>query len=707
MHSAPPPHATILALVLSILGPTARAQTETGPGVSSLDVVQVTADAFQEEVQEVPNSIDVIEAAELRARGVNDLRTALSLLGGVTVALGGDEGPAAAVPGLLGLREVDDFLLLIDGVPAGGVFIPQFATLTLANVARIEVQRGTAPVLYGTTAFAGTINVIPYPAGAADKRVNLAYGTYGSLEANGSTVLAQSSTYRASLTADGARERYSDPRLGLNRGHLLLRNAADVGGGELRLDGDATLQWQQPSSPRPLEGARFDPEVPIDFNQNPADAKIDTRRFQLTTAYDKTMRLGSWTTTLSVTHTRTDLIQGFLNEDSDPGDGEGNATGFSQSRHLTEVYLDTHLTHRFNDALVATVGAAELYGNVHQDSQTFSYTVPQQRTPDRSDAGTPGDSSHLADWRSFAGLYAQGRWNLTPRVGLLAGLRLNRIDESRTAGEEGEADDNTSEQHSSITRLSGSLGINARIWQDPQAALDDVVLYASYGNTFQPAQIDFGPEDTTPTAPLLPPETAHSYEAGIKADADDGRFSADLSLFWVDFANQAIATQVDNTPTLTAGGRERFKGIELELRFRPAEHFAVSANYSYNDARYVDFETVIDGERLQLANNQLVLSPQHLAAVGLTYSAPRGIQASLVSNVVGARFLDSQNEIRASAYLTVDATLGYAFRTGWTLSLNAYNLTDRRDPVLESELGEGQFYLMPARRVFVKFSVPL
>ena len=55
---------------------------------------------------------------------------------------------------------MDDLLLLIDGIPAGGAFIPQFEAISLNDVERIEVLWGAAPVYFGTTAFAGTINVI-------------------------------------------------------------------------------------------------------------------------------------------------------------------------------------------------------------------------------------------------------------------------------------------------------------------------------------------------------------------------------------------------------------------------------------------------------------------------------------------------------------------------------------------------------------------
>src|SRR5215510_14691084 len=111
--------------------------------------VQVTATRFGEPIQEVPGAISVVPGDEIRARGATDLRSALALLGGVSVAPGGDAGPAGAVPSLLGVREVDDLLLLIDGVFAGGAFIPQVEAVSLNNVERIEVMRGAAPVYFG------------------------------------------------------------------------------------------------------------------------------------------------------------------------------------------------------------------------------------------------------------------------------------------------------------------------------------------------------------------------------------------------------------------------------------------------------------------------------------------------------------------------------------------------------------------------------
>jgi iron complex outermembrane receptor protein len=685
----------------TLFAASAAAQSVPGEGVSNLDVVQVTATRFAEPVQEVPSSIEVITAAELRARGANDLRTALSQVGGVYVAPGGDQGPGGAVPGLLGQREVDDLLLLMDGVPVGGAFIPQLATLDLANVERIEVQRGPAPVLYGTTSFEGTINIIHYAAGQAERHADVAYGGYGTVAAGASTVLAQG-PLRASLGVDGLRDRYSDPRAGLDRAHALLRSAADLGGGTARLDLDVNVQHQKPSSPRPLgSGGQFDPDVPLDYNQNPADAKIDTNRFQLTGGYERKLGIGDWGTTLSLTQTHTQLVQGFLRDAADEDTSDGNAGGFHQKRDLGEAYFDSHLTHRFDGGVQASFGLSELWGLAHQNSQAFGYTIDPQSgaLPPPSGAGNAEDPAYLSDQRSLAAAYGQVRWNLTPRLGLLGGLRLNHSDERR--GRSSVDPDEATTQYSSTTRLTGSLGVNWRVWQDPSADLDDVVLYASYGNTFQPPEIDFGPDVE---GPLLRPEAVRSYELGAKTDGLDGRFDADLSLQYVDFDNLIFATtDSQGDPTQRNGGRERYKGAQLELRYVVLPELRLSANYSYNDARYRDF---VDSDGQSLAGLDLPLSPHNLAALGLVYGGTSGPQASLVGNYVGDRALDRGNSRTAKSFITLDGSLGYVLGR-YSVMLSAYNLSNRRDAVQQSEPGEDQYYPLPGRRLLLKLSAAI
>src|SRR5262245_474845 len=207
---------TLLPLRTDAQTPTASPQASNNGRQEPPDpfrvTVQVTATRFGEPIQEVPGAISVVTGDEIRARGITDLRTALTLLGGVSVAPGGDAGPAGAVPGLLGVREVDDMLLLIDGVPAGGAFIPQVEAVSLNNVERIEVMRGAAPVYFGTTAFAGTINVIHYAAGRSERAASVRFGSRNSGGVSFAEVLSTGSR--------GLQPKSSERQAGHRPGHV-------------------------------------------------------------------------------------------------------------------------------------------------------------------------------------------------------------------------------------------------------------------------------------------------------------------------------------------------------------------------------------------------------------------------------------------------------------------------------------------------------
>jgi outer membrane receptor protein involved in Fe transport len=217
--------AAALAFTVTLLPADTNAQTPTSSPQDPptfQDTVQVTATRFGEAVAEVPGSITVITGDQIRARGATDLRTALALVGGVSVAPGGDAGPAGAVPGLLGVREVDDLLLLIDGIPAGGAFVPQIEAISLNNVERIEVLRGAAPVYFGTTAFAGTINVIHYAAGSADRVTGIHFGSYRSGGIGGAAVLS-TGRVRQSISAEVSKDNLSDERANYRRAQGIWR----------------------------------------------------------------------------------------------------------------------------------------------------------------------------------------------------------------------------------------------------------------------------------------------------------------------------------------------------------------------------------------------------------------------------------------------------------------------------------------------------
>ena len=677
-------------------------QSDPDPSASRIDVVQVTATRFREPVQEVPVSMSIVTHDDLVARGANDLRTALASVAGAGVAPGGDAGPASAVPGLLGTREADDFLLLIDDVPAGGAFTPPFEAISLNNVERIEVLRGSAPVYFGTTAFAGTINVIHYKAGTAAPEFKVTAGSYGSSAISGARVLSVGPV-KQSIAGELSHDRVSDHRAQFNRAQGDYRLASAILGGDFRLDLHLLSLRQNPASPTPVDdGGQLTHAVPADFNQNPAGAKIDTKRQQLVLAFDQSLLMGRWGSTLSYAHTHVDAVRGFLIDGGLDMAGADNAQGARQSRDLRDFFFDTHVTDRPLPWLDVTYGLNELYGRARQSSHSFTYAVPLDgsRPSSLADA-TEAATALLRDRRSFFGLYGQSRVRFSSDVSVLAGLRLSHTAETReTVSDETEA----LAQRSRATHLNGSIGGLWEVWRDRSGDLDDVSVYASVGNTFQPPQLDFGAD--AGSQPLLHPETQRSLNLGVKADGDDGRFDIDVEAFFVDFANQAITSQVDGSPVLQNGGKERYQGVQVEASYRPAPGWSLSGNVSEGQAKYRRFMTLIDGASTSLEGRYLVLTPRLRSGAGVAYSPNRGAGFTATANYTGARYLDQLNQSRVKAFTTVDVSLNWRL-DALTLSASGSNVTNRRDAVLTSELGEGQIYRIPGRRIFVSAAVRL
>ena len=707
----------IFGSIISALQPAAvQAQTIAAVIPLQLEIIQVTATRFGESIQEVPGLISVVTGDEIRARGATDLRTALALLGGVSVAPGGDAGPASAVPGLLGMREVDDLLLLIDGIPAGGAFVPQVEAVSLNNVERIEVLRGAAPVYFGTTAFAGTINVIHYAAGRADSGLSLRYGSYGSMGASGAAVLSTGAV-RQSVSGEMSDDKVSDPRAGYKRLQGGWRLATELDGGSARADVNLLALRQKPTSPTAIDDAtgRLTTLLPKDFNQNPANSRLDTDRYQLVLGYDRPLSFGLWGNTLAYTDTHADSVRGFIDmkDTAQPWTVKTMADleAFKQSQHLRDLFIDSHLTTRLMPGLDLTTGVNLLMGRADANSLRYGHKLlldGVSSVPDIESVNSKG-TVDFRDHRRFFGLYAQSRYQLTPSISLLAGLRWNSTHETRDetrVNSKGVVTVTGAAQD--VDRLSGSLGAQWKAWQAAEGPINALTLHASMGNTFQPAQIDFGPnpEAQPEGGGLLKPETQRSLVTGLKADALNGLAEFDIDGFFVDFDNQPIqATGTGGTAVLRSGGQQRYKGIDLEGALHPAADWTVKANVTWSDARYRNFLTDIDGTPTQLAGKRQVLAPSLRAGAGLLYAPERGWHGSLTASWTGKHWLNQRNTVEAPAYTVVDASFGYRFER-MTLSVSAANLGNRRDAVQPSDLGEGQFYRMTARRFDASLTVP-
>ena len=670
--------------------------------------ITVTATKLPEEVDVIPAMLSTVSGDELRARNAQDLREALSLLAGVDVSPGSDAGPAGSVPALWGLREFDAFLLVVDGVPSGGAFNPALATLDLTNVQRIEVLRGAAPVSFGATSFVGAIHVIHYPPGETPGRAIVEIGDRDTYRAALSFDLPGVGPVKHSLTINGESREFSQDDSKVERFHALYRAGADLGIGKVHLDVDGVVLRQDPYSPHPRDGDSLSAAFPLDANVNPSNAKADQDRVQLNVGLDRKLGALEWTTLYSFAHTAFRNVRGFLREPPPDRTTPTTADGFAQDVDTTDMYFDTYLSARPLENLRLLGGVDWLYGDGTQHSQNFEYEVlPTGESRPSSGSLHVDELTRLDDRRHFVGIYSVADWQPSERWDVTGGVRLNETLESR----DGRVVDNTGEgappESSSDDRdkfrPSGMVGASYALWT---SGLDRLAVFADYRNTYKPAAVDFGPEAE---GEILEPETAESWEAGLRGRLLQDRLAWTASYFHMDFENLVIAENVKGLPALASAGKEEFQGVELEASYRVTDDLTCGASYAYHRAKFTDFDRLqADGTRQQLAGNYLELSPKHLAAAGFVFAPSDGPRASFVWRYIGSRFLDKSNTAEADSFQTVDAGLGYRFGS-WTrpvtFRIDGVNLTDSRAPVTESELGDAQFYRMPGRTVLGSIAV--
>jgi len=125
-----------------------------------IEKITVTANKFEQSINDVLASVEVIDRAEIESSNVRDLPTLLGTQVGFQVNSNGGFGQNAGVS-LRGTGS-GDTLILIDGVRTGSATLGQKAlsNVPLNSIERIEIIKGSRAAVYGSDALAGVINII-------------------------------------------------------------------------------------------------------------------------------------------------------------------------------------------------------------------------------------------------------------------------------------------------------------------------------------------------------------------------------------------------------------------------------------------------------------------------------------------------------------------------------------------------------------------
>lgn len=253
------------------------------------------------------------------------------------------------------------------------------------------------------------------------------------------------------------------------------------------------------------------------------------------------------------------------------------------------------------------------------------------------------------------GVYAQGTFHITDRLGFTGGLRYSSDDKgleirnnnfNRTAGTTtcsvvaagtlsiGEvvgAVQCAASRSDKFNAVSYTAGLDFKV-------TDDVLIYAKTAKGFRSGGQNLRAPSVAAFLPFKP-EIAYSYEVGFKGEFLDRRLRINLAAYTTDVNGIQRSTliavppvppsTIPGTATLLGNaGKARFRGIEAEVTVAPAEGLTLNFSGSLIDPRYIKYAD-LSGDR---SFERFGGVPKTQFSVGAAYTTPIGGSARLNLN---------------------------------------------------------------------------
>lgn len=584
-----------------------------------LETVTVTATRFEQAGVPFPGGIQVIDTAAMARSGASRLADVLRNQAGLQIADLYGEGSRTTVSMRgFGANAQANTLILVDGRRLNNADLgaPDLNSLSLKDVQRVEILRGSAGALYGDEAVGGLINIITRQPTAFNLNVELDAGSYG----RRAGVVRLTDRFENGLSYRLSAEKR---RLHGYRDH----NAEDYLNlfGTLHYDyagGRLSAEYQYTGEDLQTPGALFADQMRADRRQaaNPGDYVNTTSRI---------LRLGIEQRLAKHWRFRT----GFTRRQSHSGgvlSVAGTAGGVITDRE--HYQLTPRLVGRWNPArgvILATIGADLNRTDFHLSSILGAIDNRQTRIA----------------------VYGQLLFPITERLTATLGARHasvnNRINGALLPpGTRIDDDVNAAEAGFSYT-LGDGLRLFARFDTNFRFVLADEYTSASFGGEIPKTQ------------------TGRSYEAGLNWRTST--LSAELGVYRLDLDNE-----IDFDPLRfinTNIGATRRRGVSLNASWQATERLALATVFSYVDAG------IVSGP---LAGLAIPFVAAETASVNADYRFNHGLRVHAAVHGISRRtangdFFNIGQPL--PGYVTADIYL--AWRHGpWGLGFKVNNLLD-------------------------------
>lgn len=332
-----------------------------------------------------------------------------------------------------------------------------------------------------------------------------------------------------------------------------------------------------------------------------------------------------------------------------------------KTRHRILVGFDYYVNQGINNS-----SAYILYDTVKSNGHDPQYGQLTAESVHGRIAGNTAPTKTKTRNGSYA-FYASDVINLTDRWLAMLSLRVDRFENKGSFNIRTGVRSGAYQQ----TSLSPKFGLVYQIVKDR------VALFANYINGFK----NVAPvNQSTGEVSVFKPQQANQLESGIKLQSGGDKFQLILSAYdiTVDNITRNITENIngDFYNIVIQDGRQRSRGLELELNAAPLSGLAIRGSYAYNESKILKSDASVEKRRPVSAG------PAHLANGWLQYQCRA---ASVKGLGLGAGFnYASENMITNNSitgvftipsYTIFNASLFYD-RERYRLALKLDNLTD-------------------------------
>jgi iron complex outermembrane receptor protein len=582
----------------------------TATGVEALDEIIVTARKIDENIQDIPMSVQVLSAELLDTIDLSRIYDLQFNVPGLVVNNLGLNGAGFALRGV-----ADQGGSSLSVAPhLNGVYLgtSNLAIARMFDLQRVEVLKGPQGTLYGRNATGGSLNFVtraPEKEFSAD--LEASYGSYNTTRVQGYVNLpfdrmALRVAYIGS-GGDGFIRNSVDSRTFAEQDFWGLRASLlfEVNS-KLRIDLMAQRVFDDGAS-----GELWLPQP--DYLVDPSDIRLTT-----VTLADPFLETSNANANNNIEY---DLDFASLR----------SVTGYADSaiRDLDDCAGSPLLAgcvrsalpsrhHQWSQELQLASKGRETNGGGKLDWLVGAYLSGDdawrnyyQFTP--ASGPTPRFNHHTMSGESTRAVFGQATWRPGEHWRITGGYRLS--DEAHDFSTIGTG-----------TRDSPTLLKTKNDWQNDSwrldvgyAVNDDVLAYASVATGFKSGGIvvrGFGELDD------FAPEILTAYETGIKTQWLDRRVTLNAAAYYYDFRDLQITTFtfVDDEPNFETDNAARVEiyGIDVDARYQVSDRLHVSGGVVWLPKReFVEYHNVVDGDTL--SGNDVTRAPEWTAVVAMDY----------------------------------------------------------------------------------------